>query len=746
MVLGFLRRRSSSSRKDLTSSANSDEASEITAEASVEFRASALREASEALRPLLAEKDAEIAALRAENELLKARIDKLSGAQTAPAPAHSDKLGSSRPKDAHDAAANSKPAGPPDRDATAAVSVALAESSATIRRVLADHAADLKDDDALGHIAARSTSPAQQRDGGDDAPAAVSVSLADSAESIRRALADHTADLKDDDDALKRADPLKTTTPAQRRDRGDDAAPAPADSAPLLDELPPEPVGPPRTAEELAIMEQQRVQKLHEEWDYLGGAEVEPLLRSGAVALLDAKWLVDRAAKGLRIERRQDLPPEAFISLDDLKAVGCVRGGLPIVLLSYTWLHPSHPDPQRTTLNLVAFVLEAYLENRGYDVNDGRRWGVFWDYASLHQHHPDGTKRSVFEEGLFKHGLQGLGRIYSHPRTTVFRCTRMPDTWPAQYDLPAGANMASYEDRGWCMTEAAWSSLVKDFDFNLDLGKLGTRESTKREIVETCTSRGARRPPLTPEQFTAEVAVRSFTNGSTDKPIVCRLYREVHDERLGTADSLAYANLGWDAAEACQLAKVIASGATPKLVSLNLSANRLGDGGMSALAAAFASVESPSGKPVVPALESLDLRDCRIGESGMQALASAIGDGALPAIKTITLAGNPASDAPVRKALRKRQPIGSTARRHASPASTARSASPSSPAPTRPAARSARAAAGSPSAPAKPRTGSPATSRIPVPANSARNANGKAPNKAFLALGGSDAPDPTFKL
>ena len=150
----------------------------------------------------------------------------------------------------------------------------------------------------------------------------MSVSLADSAESIRRALADHTADLKDDDAALKRADPLKTTTPAQRRDRGDDAAPAPADSAPLLDELPPEPVGPPRTAEELAIMEQQRVQKLHEEWDYLGGAEVEPLLRSGAVALLDAKWLVDRAAKGLRIERRQDLPPEAFISLDDLKAVG----------------------------------------------------------------------------------------------------------------------------------------------------------------------------------------------------------------------------------------------------------------------------------------------------------------------------------------------------------------------------------------------------------------------------------------
>jgi hypothetical protein len=45
--------------------------------------------------------------------------------------------------------------------------------------------------------------------------------------------------------------------------------------------------------------------RAHDEWIYLGGGELEPLLLSGAIALLDAAWLVQLAASGRRIERRQ---------------------------------------------------------------------------------------------------------------------------------------------------------------------------------------------------------------------------------------------------------------------------------------------------------------------------------------------------------------------------------------------------------------------------------------------------------
>ena len=77
-------------------------------------------------------------------------------------------------------------------------------------------------------------------------------------------------------------------------------------------------------------------------WRKLRGRELEAALKSGAIALLDGRWLVACAERGERIRRRQDLPPEAFIPLEELKAA-CSWRGLPIICLSYAWLHPDHP-------------------------------------------------------------------------------------------------------------------------------------------------------------------------------------------------------------------------------------------------------------------------------------------------------------------------------------------------------------------------------------------------------------------
>ena len=85
------------------------------------------------------------------------------------------------------------------------------------------------------------------------------------------------------------------------------------------------------------------------DWRQLRGRKLEAALKSGAIALLDGRWLVASAERGERIRRRQDLPPDAFIPLEELKAA-CLPGVLPIICLSYAWLHPDHPGWPRSLL------------------------------------------------------------------------------------------------------------------------------------------------------------------------------------------------------------------------------------------------------------------------------------------------------------------------------------------------------------------------------------------------------------
>ena len=164
---------------------------------------------------------------------------------------------------------------------------------------------------------------------------------------------------------------------------------------------------------------------------------------------------------------------------------------------------------------------------------------------------------------------------------------------------------------------------------------------------------------------------------------------------------------------------MLGSGATPALVTLDLSGNKIGDRGLSALAAALAAGHST-------AIEAIDLRTNKIGDAGFEALAEAIRTGALPALRNLfsgdcnlhrspthlppshifshasshllapshTLShpltpfhtliftgGNAGSDAPVRKALRRRQqqhtgrPLSANRRNAESPPPSTRAAS-----------------------------------------------------------------------
>ncbi|EOD21547.1 hypothetical protein EMIHUDRAFT_368691, partial [Emiliania huxleyi CCMP1516] len=156
----------------------------------------------------------------------------------------------------------------------------------------------------------------------------------------------------------------------------------------------------------------------------------------------------------------------------------------------------------------------------------------------------------------------------------------------------------------------------------------GGKEYDYWSLREDCTKDGGRRPPLLPSAFAAELEKKSFTNGKDDKPLVKRLYEAALEEQFGKATELVYYDLGWGDAEAAQLAEVLASGAVPRLETLWLSDNKIGDEGCKALAAALGK------EGAAPRFKKLQLNGNESGDEGCKALAAALGkEGAAPSLK-----------------------------------------------------------------------------------------------------------------
>ena len=327
-------------------------------------------------------------------------------------------------------------------------------------------------------------------------------------------------------------------------------------------------------------------------WRKRGGGALEPVLASGAVALLDARWIISHAEAGGVLSHRQALPKEAFLSFADLVEATTKYDRLPVAALSYPWLTKDHPDPRGANLTRVARALKALLT----DPDLVPRLGVFWDFGSLHQHPdpPNGVLRTEEQNALFKEGLGCLGTLYSHQHTFVLRLTSFPDGHKAE-EQAEGTNVAKYFDRGWCFTEQSWASLTKAGRLSLDLGKMRAGEEYGySSLTDDCIQDGGRRPPLLPSAFAAELEKKSFTNGKDDKPLVKRLYEAAFEEQFDKATKLDYRGLGWGDAEAAQLAEVLASGAAPRLEELYLCYNKIGDEGCKALAGALKEGGTPS--------------------------------------------------------------------------------------------------------------------------------------------------------
>jgi hypothetical protein len=68
------------------------------------------------------------------------------------------------------------------------------------------------------------------------------------------------------------------------------------------------------------------------------------------------------------LARRQDLPEEAFVSVEELILQfgdSNVDNVLPIVVISFCWDRPGHPDPKGKQLATVAEALEREMAKYG---------------------------------------------------------------------------------------------------------------------------------------------------------------------------------------------------------------------------------------------------------------------------------------------------------------------------------------------------------------------------------------------
>ena len=81
----------------------------------------------------------------------------------------------------------------------------------------------------------------------------------------------------------------------------------------------------------------------HPDWERKLGHALEGPLQSGAIALLDAAYVVKLAKKRQAIQPRQLLPAKAFISLDEIRAQDAYAEGLRIICVSYPWLQVTAP-------------------------------------------------------------------------------------------------------------------------------------------------------------------------------------------------------------------------------------------------------------------------------------------------------------------------------------------------------------------------------------------------------------------
>ena len=210
----------------------------------------------------------------------------------------------------------------------------------------------------------------------------------------------------------------------------------------------------------------------------------------------DYRPLVEFAKQeGAVLKRRQELPPEAFWTAAELRAIveaarrhfgddrEAARAALGHLFnaLSYRWLAKGQPDPDGFHLERVANFLYSYLGRgnpKDEDFEKSKSYylrttplneflfkplglsspdcAIFWDFAVLWQKALPDEKgeqeddRTDKQRAQFGEGLGASNVWYGHAHAL---------TW-VQRDLPDGFVGTTYDGSGWCFVEASLSAAL----------------------------------------------------------------------------------------------------------------------------------------------------------------------------------------------------------------------------------------------------------------------------------------------
>ena len=189
----------------------------------------------------------------------------------------------------------------------------------------------------------------------------------------------------------------------------------------------------------LALPEEQREQE-----DYTTLHALNAALANGSTALIRADYLVKLAEEGGVLGHRSQLPAEAIYEGPVWQYWEDGYGsyhGVVIVALSYMWGGPDHPDPKGEQLRDVAKFLKWLQSTEGVNGYGNCTIAVFWDWASLYQDKPHGS-RTDEQTVSFKLGLGNVNLWYCHMLTLTLMNKKLPE-----------GRLIGYDGSGWTVRE-----------------------------------------------------------------------------------------------------------------------------------------------------------------------------------------------------------------------------------------------------------------------------------------------------
>ena len=381
--------------------------------------------------------------------------------------------------------------------------------------------------------------------------------------------------------------------------------------------------------------------------DYLAQMLRESADGTTPVRLLRASWLIKKGRTRRPLPYRQNTEqqePQAFADaplieacLEQVAAAAADTEWMiypGVVVMSYCWHSPMHPDPNGSLLEKLSHILEWYYSERVQQGWADPDFCVFMDFMSLYQ-----GKRTAPQLAAFNLALDRMDEWYAHQGTVTMCIRKVPQDWVVE---------RTYDSRGWCVFEESASSLSKPSHMKLDAGLFATRyagdvtsksgEELRAQAEGMRAVGGAHgggvlkalaqdfcHPPRTPASF-GQLLHRCHFSKESDRKVVHDLFAKVTRAVLGSIERLEFTYVDWTVADFTELGRALRM--CHGLKKLTLYMCGMDDAGA---AACFDQL----GAGDLPQVTTLWWALNHIGAQGKQALASAVERGAFAPSCTI---------------------------------------------------------------------------------------------------------------